>query len=169
MRNHSMTKIFEEISPFSLFFSHSASSTTPTSVGGFDNIEALHSCSSSRVLFIFYNSSHQNKEWTPVERGKVIYDPLAVRRILAPTNVILVYVRDGAVEGIVTWSHSSVRHEHTTEQKHQRRDSSTVVLKSVCHLKLKFKIVSDKSKTNWSEFKATVTNQLYVLLYVWFM
>lgn len=52
------------------FFLHSALATSPTSVAGFDNIEALHSCTRSHVLLIFYHLSHQNKEWASVEKGE---------------------------------------------------------------------------------------------------
>lgn len=66
---HRRKKLFFHLS--FTFILHSAFSNTLTSVDGFDSIEALHSCSGSHVFFIFYHLSYHNKEWAPVERGKI--------------------------------------------------------------------------------------------------
>lgn len=128
-----MMNTFEEISCVLLFSLHSAFLTTPTSVGGFDNIEALHSRLSSDFLFIFF---YQNKEWTSVERRKVIYDMLAVMRVLAQTShwfTSEVTLWKAFLPALILLLGMS-----KTLNRIIRRDGLTVILESVFHLKMIF-------------------------------
>lgn len=128
------------------FILHAAFSTTPTSVAGFDNTEALHSCMSSPCPLHLYLSSHQNKDCGFCgEARTVIYDPLAVGRRYALTNIR----RD--CRDVPTWSRSSVRHQRRPERAGPTHNSLSVVPPQ--------QEIPLKTNKLWSEFKAAVANQ----------